>query len=127
MCELSVLQHFRATTGIQSRLELRESRPVMTILTILRDSKILCSIKFVLGREPGKERVIKIQNQTSSIKYLSQASNIRYQASNISVTKIPHQICCTQGIHSCLKIGEKINNVFSSKYGKGLRWGMGRC
>ena len=89
----------------------------MTILTILRDSKI-CSIKFVRGRELGEE-ILK----SSRFRIRHQASNIKYQTSQspIYLTKYVES-SRTCGIHSCLKIWENINKVFSSKYW----WGIGR-
>ena len=48
-------QFFRTTTGIQLRSDaFDESRFIMTILTILGVTEILCSFRLVLERETGK-------------------------------------------------------------------------
>ena len=49
-------QFFRTTTGIQSRPDaFDESRFVMTFLTILGVTEILCSFRLVLEGKAGKE------------------------------------------------------------------------
>ena len=56
MCERSGSQFFRITTGIQSGQDpFDESRFVMTILTILGVTEILCSFRLVLEGKTGKE------------------------------------------------------------------------
>ena len=56
MQESSGSQFFRTTTGIQSGPDaFDKSRFVMTFLTILGDTEILCSFKLVLEGETGKE------------------------------------------------------------------------
>ena len=56
MYESSGSQFFRATTGIQSGLDaFDESRFVMTLLTILGVTEILCSFKLVLDGKTGQE------------------------------------------------------------------------
>ena len=56
MYERSDSQFFRTTTGIQSGPDaFDESRSVMTYLTILGVTEILCSLRLVLERKTGKE------------------------------------------------------------------------
>ena len=56
MCESSGLQFFRASTGIQSGpVATDESRFVMTFLTILGVTEILCSFRLVLEGKTGKK------------------------------------------------------------------------
>ena len=56
MYESSVSQIFRTTTGIQSRPDMfDESKFVMTFLTILGLSEILCSFRLVLEGKRGKK------------------------------------------------------------------------
>ena len=56
MYESSGSQFFRTTTGIQSGPDaLNESRFVMTFLTILRVTEILCSFRLVLEGKTGRE------------------------------------------------------------------------
>ena len=56
MYESSGSQFFRATTGIQSGLDaFDESRFVMTFLTILGVTEILCSFRLVLEGKTGQE------------------------------------------------------------------------
>ena len=56
MCESSDSQFFRTTTGIQSRPDaFDESRFVMTFLTILEVTEILCSFRSVLEGKLSKE------------------------------------------------------------------------
>ena len=56
MCESSGSQFFKSTTGIQSGPDaFDESRFVMTFLTILGVTEILCSFRLVLEGETGKE------------------------------------------------------------------------
>ena len=57
MYESSDSQFFRNTTAIQSRPDaFDESRFVMTFLTILGVTEILCSSRLVLERKTGKEK-----------------------------------------------------------------------
>ena len=64
MYENSGSQFFRTTTRVQSGIDaFDESRFVMTFLTILCVTEILCSFRFVLQGKTGKEiytQVIKI-------------------------------------------------------------------
>ena len=56
MYERSGSQFFRTTTGIQSGPDdFDKSRFIMTFLTILGDTEILCSFKLVLEGKTGKE------------------------------------------------------------------------
>ena len=56
MYESSGSQFFRSTTGIQSGQDaLDESKLVMTFLTILGVTEILCSFRLVLEGKAGKE------------------------------------------------------------------------
>ena len=56
MYESSGSQFFRTTTGIQSRPDaFHESRFVVTFLTILGITEILCSFRLVLEGKTGKE------------------------------------------------------------------------
>ena len=56
MYESSGSQFFRTTTGVQSGINaFDESRFVMTFLTILCVTEILCSFRFVLEGKTGKE------------------------------------------------------------------------
>ena len=56
MKESSGSQFFRTTTGIQSGPDaFDKSRFIMTFLTILGVTEILCSLKLVLEVKPGKE------------------------------------------------------------------------
>ena len=56
MCESSGSQFFRTTTGIQSGPDaFDKSRFIMTFLTILGVTEILCSFKLVLEGKTGKE------------------------------------------------------------------------
>ena len=56
MPESSGSQFFRTTTGIQSGPDaFDESRFIMTFLTILGVTEILCSFRLVLERKTGKE------------------------------------------------------------------------
>ena len=56
MYESSGSQFFRTTTGIQSGADaFDESRFVMTFLTILEVTDILCSLRLVLEGKTGKE------------------------------------------------------------------------
>ena len=56
MHESSSSQFFKTTTGIQSGADtLDESRFVMTFLTILGVTEILCSFRLVLKGKTGKE------------------------------------------------------------------------
>ena len=56
MFESSSSQFFRTTTGIQSRPDgYDKSRFVMTFLTILGVTEILCSFRLVLEGKTGKE------------------------------------------------------------------------
>ena len=56
MSESSSSQLFRTTTGIQSGPDVSdESRFVMTFLTILGVTEILCSFRVVLERKTGKD------------------------------------------------------------------------
>ena len=56
MYENSGAQFFRTTTGMQSRPDaFDESRFVMTFLTILGITEILCSFRLVLEGKTGKE------------------------------------------------------------------------
>ena len=56
MYESSGSQFFKSTTGIQSGPDaFDESRFVMTFLTILGVTEILCSFRLVLERKTGKE------------------------------------------------------------------------
>ena len=56
MCEISGLQVFRTTTGIQSGSDtFDESRFVMTFLTVLGVTEILYSSILVLEWKMGKE------------------------------------------------------------------------
>ena len=56
MYESSGTQFFRTSTGIQSSPDVfDESRFVMTFLTILGVTEILCSFKLVLEGKTGKE------------------------------------------------------------------------
>ena len=56
MYESSGSQFFRTTTGIQSGPDtFDESRFLMTFLTILGVTEILCSFRLVLERKTGKE------------------------------------------------------------------------
>ena len=56
MCESSGSQFFRTSTGRQSGEDaFDESRFVMTLLTILDDTEILCSFRLVLEGKTGKE------------------------------------------------------------------------
>ena len=48
-------QFFRTTIGIQSGLDAFQSRFIMTFLTILGVTEILCSFKLVLEGKTGKE------------------------------------------------------------------------
>ena len=63
MYESSGSQFFRTTNGIQSGLDLFDkARFIMTLLTILRIMKILCSFRLVLEGKTGKETpVIQIR------------------------------------------------------------------
>ena len=56
MYESSGSQFFRTTSGIQSGPDpFDESRFVITLLTILGVTEILCSFRLVLEGKPGKE------------------------------------------------------------------------
>ena len=55
MWERSGSQFFRTTTGIQSGPDAFQSRFIMTFLTILGVTEILCSFKLVLEGKTGKE------------------------------------------------------------------------
>ena len=55
MWERSGSQFFRTTTGIQSGPDAFQSRFIMTFLTILGVTEILCSFKLVLEEKTGKE------------------------------------------------------------------------
>ena len=56
MGEISGSQFFRTTTGIQSGPDaFDKSRFIMTFLTILGVTELLCSLKFVLQFKTGKE------------------------------------------------------------------------
>ena len=108
-------QLFRVTAGIQSRLDFRESKSVITFLTTLRHSNIFPSFKFVLERQPGKEILessrFRIKHLASSMRNKHQITTIRYQVLDIWVIKI-----------SEVSHIENINKIFLYKYG----WCMGR-
>ena len=56
MKEISGSQFFRTTTGIQSGSDVFDkSRFIMTFLSILGVTEILCSFKLVLEGKTGKE------------------------------------------------------------------------
>ena len=56
MSESSVSQFFRTTTGIQSGPDnLNESRVIMTFLTILRVTEMLCTFRLVVEGKTAKE------------------------------------------------------------------------
>ena len=57
MSESSGSHFFRTTTGIQSGPDaFDESRFIMTFLTILGVTEIICSLRLVLERKIGKEK-----------------------------------------------------------------------
>ena len=80
-------QLLRVTTGIQSRLDFRESKSVITFLTTLRHSNIFPSFKFVLERQPGKEILessrFRIKHLASSMRGKHQIATIKYQVLDI--------------------------------------------
>ena len=56
MLESSSTQFFRATTGIKSEPDaLDKSKFIMTFLTILEVTEVLCSFKLVLEGKTGRE------------------------------------------------------------------------
>ena len=55
MWERSGSQFFKTTTGIQSGPDAFQSRFIMSFLTILGVTEILCSFKLVLEGKTGKE------------------------------------------------------------------------
>ena len=61
MCESSGSQFFRTTTGIQSGPDvLDKSRLILTFLTILGVTEILCSFKLVVEGKTGNQMQKKI-------------------------------------------------------------------
>ena len=65
MYQSSGSQFFKTTTGIQSGIDaFDESRFVMTFLTILGVTELLCSFRLVLEGKTGK-RYLNHQDQSS--------------------------------------------------------------
>ena len=84
MYESSGPQFFRTTIGIESGSDtFDESRFVMTFLTIMGVTEILCSFRLVLERKTGKEIP-----KSSRLEFLE-----KFLANNIALSDVEENTC----------------------------------
>ena len=110
-------QFFRTTTGIQSRPNaFDESRFIMTFLTILGVTEILCSFRLVLEGKTGKEIP-----ESSRLEFLEKFSANNFALSdaeeNTSGSLNRGGIADLSSLRTLLAISQKSRQKDSGKYG----------